>query len=326
MTSPRGEIVDPKQVGIYHCVSRCVRRAFLCGQDPLSGKSFDHRRKWIRSRLRTLVDIFAIEVVAYAVMSNHLHSVLRTRPDIVRGWSDEEVAIRWRNLYPRRRVKGKPATPSKEEIEAILSQPELVVEYRKRLSSLSWFNGRLNEVIARMSNREDECKGRFWEGRFKCQRVYDLSGILACSVYVDLNPIRAGIAKTPEGSDHTSIQDRIFEQQKSAPAKHKEWSKIPLVSIADISGKQLTLPEYIKLVDETGRQIVAGKASISKELAPILERLNISGEHWVETAKSCGRMFRRVVGPVERIREAAVTAKKNWFHGLTSARAAFAGA
>ena len=323
MTCARREIVDPKQPGIYHCTSRCVRRAFLCGNDPLSGKSFEHRREWIRSRLRTLVDIFAIEVVAYAVMNNHLHSLLRTRPDIARDWSNEEVARRWRSLFPLRRVKGKPATPSKEELDAILSQPALVARYRKRLSCLSWFNRCLNENIARRANHEDECKGRFWEGRFKCQRVYDVAGILACSVYVDLNPIRAGIARTPEQSDHTSIQDRIFEYQRSAPARCRAWAKIPLVSIAEVSKRSLTLPEYIKLVDETGRLIVEGKGSISEELAPILQRLNISGAHWVETTKSLGRMFRRVVGPVQRIKTAAARANKNWFHGLSSARVAF---
>lgn len=326
MTCARRDIVDRQEVGVYHCISRCVRRAFLCGVDALSGKSFEHRREWIRARLSALVEVFAVEVIAYAAMNNHLHSVLRTRPDIAREWSDEEVARRWRMLFPRRRVGGIPAMPTEEEIAEIVSTPERVALYRERLSCISWFNRCLNENIARRANAEDECKGRFWEGRFKCQRVCDVAGIIACSAYVDLNPIRAGMAQRPEESDHTSIQDRIFEHVGSAPVKHAAWAKIPLVGIEEASEGSLTLEEYIQLVDETGRLMVAGKASISPDLAPVLERLSISGEHWVETAKSLGRRFRRVVGTVEQLRNAAVRAKKSWFHGLSPARLAFVGA
>jgi hypothetical protein len=187
MTYPRSDIVDPEEASIYHCISRCVRRAYLCGRDSVSGKSFEHRREWIRGRLSTLVGIFSIEVIAYAVMSNHLHCLVRTRPDESEKWSDKEVACRWRKLFPLRRIKGKPAEPSTEEIKAITADPKLVALYRERLSSISWFNRCLNEHIARRANAEDDCTGRFWEGRFKCQRVYDLAGILACSAYIDLN-------------------------------------------------------------------------------------------------------------------------------------------
>jgi hypothetical protein len=324
MTCARSDIVETDKVGIYHCTSRCVRRAFLCGKDPYTGKSFEHRRKWIRQRLCFLVGIFGIEVMAYAIMSDHLHSLLRIRPDLVRKWSDQEVARRWLLLFPRPRMEGEPETPTQDEIDAIASLPKLVKLYRERLSSISWFNRCLKENIARRANEEDGCTGHFWEGRFKSPRVYDVAGILACGVYVDLNPVRAGMAKTPEQSDHTSVQDRIFEYQGSAPARHKGWPKIPLVSIPEMTENRVTLPEYIKLVDETGRLLVSGKASISPELAPILERLQISSEHWIETTKNLGRMFRRVIGPVAQLEKAAKRAQKCWFQGMSSARLAFA--
>ena len=99
----RREIVDASQVGIYHCVSRCVRRAFLCGEDPLTGRNFDHRKDWIRARLEELAGAFAIDVLGFAVMSNHLHVMLRIRPDVASQFSDEEVARRWLRVFRKRR-------------------------------------------------------------------------------------------------------------------------------------------------------------------------------------------------------------------------------
>ena len=90
----RKEIVPDGEVGVYHCVNRCVRRAWLCGEDPVSGKSYHHRKAWIRDRLEELAGAFAIDVCGFAVMSNHIHVVLRTRPDVVEEWSDDEVARR----------------------------------------------------------------------------------------------------------------------------------------------------------------------------------------------------------------------------------------
>jgi hypothetical protein len=74
--------------------------------------------------------------------------------------------------------------------------------------------GRLNEFIARAANKEDKVKGRFWESRFKCQVLLDEAATVSCMVYVDLNPIRAGMAGTPEESDFTSIQERIRAWRK----------------------------------------------------------------------------------------------------------------
>ncbi len=320
MTYARREIFDPDEIGVYHCVSRCVRRAFLCGEDALTKKSYEHRRNWIRVRLKYLVEIFAIEVVAYAVMSNHLHCVIRNRPDLAKDWDAKKVAERWRKLFPLRRDKnGAPEKPSKEEIAAIAMDENKVELYRSRLSDISWFNRCMNENIARRANAEDECTGRFWEGRFKCQRVFEIGAILACSVYVDLNPIRAGIAQTPEKSDFTSVQDRIRAIKKLAPKENGPR----LVTIEEISEKSITTEEYIELVDSTGRHMIDGKAYISNDLKPILARLKLSPEEWLETTKRIRLRFPRVVGPVKYIKEAAKKVKKDWFHGMAAARAVF---
>jgi len=99
MTLPRSVQIDPAATPYYHCVSRCVRRAFLCGRDAVTGYNFEHRRAWLERRLSMLAGIFAIDLCAYAVMSNHYHVVLRLNIETLAGWTDEEVIERWRHLY-----------------------------------------------------------------------------------------------------------------------------------------------------------------------------------------------------------------------------------
>lgn len=244
MALPRSHYVQEGQEAVYHCFSRCVRRAFLYGFDALTRRDFSHRKAWLVDRLRYLAAIFAIEVCAYAIMENHYHAILRTRPDIVALWSDREVATRWLTLFPRHRdLTGTPIPPDEKEICALADCPERIAELRRRLSNLSWFMGRLNEFIARAANKEDQVKGRFWEARFKCQALLDEAATAACMVYVDLNPIRAGLAGTPEESNFTSIQERIRAWQKetmataSVPAKPSQ--EVPSGSL----GGAISMPD-----------------------------------------------------------------------------------
>jgi len=206
----RREIVIEDTVGVYHCIARCVRRAFLCGTDPYTGQDYSHRKEWILDRLRDLAGLFSVEVCGYSVMSNHLHLVLRIRPDVAGQWSDDEVAQRWCKVFPPRDdATGEPVEPGEPDVAMLAANPERLVELRKRLASLSWFMRCLCEKIARAANREDRSGGRFWAGRFKSVALLDEAAMLACSVYVDLNPIRAGLALTPEESAYTSGCDRI---------------------------------------------------------------------------------------------------------------------
>jgi REP element-mobilizing transposase RayT len=228
MGLPRSHYVQPGQEGVYHCFSRCVRRAFLYGFDALTRRDFSHRKEWLVKRLRHLAAIFAIDVCAYAVMENHYHTILRTRPDIAANWSNREVASRWLTLFPRHRnFKDTAEPPAENEICALADCTERIAQLRQRLCSLSWFMGRLNEFIARAANKEDSVKGRFWESRFKCQALLDEAAIAACMVYVDLNPIRAGLASTPEQSNFTSIQERIRAWQKETLTTASTPSQTP---------------------------------------------------------------------------------------------------
>lgn len=211
--APRTETFVPTEVAIVHCVQRCVRRAYLAGVDAVSGKDYEFRREWIRRRLELLACVFGVDVLTYAILSNHIHVVTRTRPDVVATWSDRETALRWLRLFPGKRFDEQLAEPTSQDVQTLINNKERLVTVRKRLSDLSWFMRALSEPIARLANKQDECTGRFWEGRFKAQRIADEAGLLACSMYVDLNPIRAAMAVTPEQSRHTSAYDRIKSLQ-----------------------------------------------------------------------------------------------------------------
>jgi len=362
MTMPRSKYVQEGQEGVYHCFTRCVRRAFLCGFDKVTGRDFSHRKAWIVDRLRFLSGIFAIEVCAFAVMDDHHHSVLHVKPDIVKTWSDREVAIRWLTLYPKQKK-----APTEIQILALTNCPDRIAELRKRLCSLSWFMARLNEHIARAANKEDDVKGRFWESRFKCQALVDCAAIAAAMVYVDLNPIRAGIAATPEDSDFTSIQERIHSWQNEnmiqGSAPDDSSSNLPSGSLEDekhlseaanrISGSfpgelpqgsissagwlcpiqsdsqrrgilPMTAAEYFDLVDKSGRILRSGKhGAIDPNLAPILVRIGANPQVWIDTVSHFGTRFRLAAGLISNLRRYADQIGKKWFVGSSAAKVAF---
>ena len=284
MTRARSQLISLEDTPYYHCIARCVRRAFLCGDDHYTGKNFDHRKQWLVDRFTLLSDIFAIDIAAYAVMSNHYHLVLHVDLERARAWSDDEVIKRWLTLYQgppliHRYLKQTPLLPA--ELQVV---EDIINEWRGRLSSISWFMSNLNETIAREANKEDNCKGRFWEGRFKSQALLDETALLSCMAYVDLNPVRAGIAKDLSTSEFTSIQARLREiQQKSAKnqptlmpfieTEHqdKTWAMLPF-----------NLKDYVDLVDWTGRAIRDDKRGyIPHPIPPVLTTINLTDEQWL---------------------------------------------
>ena len=346
---PRRDLVDDGEVGFYHCVARCVRRAFLCGLDPLSGKDFDHRKNWIRNRLEMLAGCFAVEVVSFAVMSNHLHVILRIRPDIATAWAPQEILRRWRLLS--RPPKAKSATAA--DIGEAQPVDSVLETWRDRLSSVSWFMRYLCEPIARQANREDQCSGRFFQGRFSSVRLLDEAAVLACSLYVDLNPVRAGIADTPEGSEFTSAHDRIVGRQVDTTAtttnpvspenpsvvRDPDGWLAPLPLAGDPEPRatrnagrrasnrgvlEMTLDEYLKVLDWTGRQLRAGKRGvITAELPPILARLAADAGGWLDCVREFGRRFRAAAGRAEAMRTHAVRLGRRSLRGLGASRLAF---
>jgi len=162
MPKARSEQVHVETTPYYHCMARCVRRAFLCGEDRFTGKNFDHRKQWIVDKLKALGGVFALDICAYAVMSNHYHVVLRVNSELAKGWSTDEVIDRWHalfygNLLVDRYRKGEALSKAER-----LKLDECVANWRQRLTDISWFMRCLNEFIAREASKEDGCKGRFW--------------------------------------------------------------------------------------------------------------------------------------------------------------------
>ena len=340
----RGEVIDPAEVQVVHCLQRCVRRAFLCGDDPITGQSFEHRREWIRQRLEFLASVFAVDCLTYTVMSNHIHLVLRSRPDVVATWSDEQVARRWLRLFPQRRDQdGSPAEPTQAEIEMIVHDPKVLAERRSRLSDLSWWMRCTAENIARRSNAEDEVTGHFWEGRYRAVVLLDEASLLACAAYVDLNPIRAAMAETPETSTFTGAKDRIddlceredrtrmstHDWERSRRRKKSGWlSPVEIDERSDRVGADvepsgrrasrkgflsISMLSYLELLDWTGRQIRKDKyGSIPKHLAPILGRIGLDCHGWCDLVKQFGKVFKRAAGRADSLAGEAARRHQHW--------------
>ena len=301
MPRPRRTQISIEDTPWYHAVSRCVRKAWLTGVDPNTGQSYEHRRNWVESQLLKLGAIFAIDIAAYAVMSNHLHLVLRIDIELANSWTDREVVEQWHLLFKGTELTQRFAKGELVEERNLTPLRHSIAQYRSRLSDISWFMRCLNEPIARMANKEDKCTGRFWEGRFKSQALLDEAAVLTCMAYVDLNPIRAKMALIPEKSDYTSIQARIKavlkgEQPKSLlPFMGNEKQNQP-------KGVNFELQDYLQLVDETGRIICEDKrGSISASSSKILNRLNISPDNWIKMTSDFGKIFHGPVGTTQEL-------------------------
>ena len=314
MPQPRKRLVSLHDTPYYHCISRCVRRAFLCGNDPVSGFNFEHRRQWIVDRMKLLSSVFAIDLCAFSVMHNHYHIVLRVDSQKAARWTDHAVARRWTTLFSEPRVihrfMAQTTLSASEEVCVAL----LIATWRERLMDLSWFMRCLNEPIARMANHEDHCSGRFWEGRFKSQALLDQRAVLACMAYVDLNPIRAAIATTPEQSDYTSVQQRILH-----PEDH---SLRPFAANFDEeAGIPFGWKDYLELVDWAGREIKPGKrGSIPTNTPPLLTRLGMDAAPVLDYLSRMEKQPFRALGPVSLLRAFAHSVGQRFVKGLAVGR------
>lgn len=304
MTVARAQLVDPGITRYYHCISRCVRRAMLCGE------GFEHRKQWIEDRLELLAECFAVSVCGFAVMDNHLHVLFRLDGEEARARSDEDVARRWIRVYPPKTLKGDVIEINQAWIDHQLKDKKKVAAMRDRLASLGWFMKALKEPLARLANKEDGCKGTFWESRYKSIAVLDEEALLATCAYIDLNPVAAGVAATPETSKHTSVRQRVqHARDEGQLAVLKEAARNSVAgsrAAGNVEQKHWLCPledrrrsgtaregmvegfslgSYLLLVDYTGRLCRNGKARIGREVASILERLGTNADVWEHRIK-----------------------------------------
>ena len=316
MTMARGQLVDVSVTRWYHCITRCVRRAFLLGEGETN------RKEWLEQRLEELSDIFAVSVGGFSVMDNHLHVLLRLDPDIANAWSDEEVVRRWGRLFPPRDKSRQPLSVTAAWVEWRLQDTMWVATARARLQSLSWFMKCLKEPLARMANRQDKTRGAFFEQRFKSVAILDEESLLATATYIDLNPVAAGVAEFPEASPHTSITARVQDVQSqgrtddlkaaekgsiagsaaSAGLEESIWlcpveDRRALDSSREGMLEGFSLGSYLALVDYTGRLFREGKAVISAKVAVAFARLGSSADRWnarleaLKRGRLLGRFF-----------------------------------
>lgn len=281
MATPRSELINLDATPFYHCMARCVRRNYLCGLDFETKKDYSHRKFWILQRLKFLTDVFAVDVCAYAIMSNHYHLILHVNEKEAFNWTESEVREKWARIFPKN---------ARENLH-LKQKPKL---WREQLASISWFMRCLNEDIARQANKEENCHGRFWEGRFKSQALLDEKALLSAMVYVDLNPIRAGVALTPEDSDFTSIQQRINDYILHSRTQNDldPISCKPSPRCVELNKLEITPKEYIELVEWSGRQIREDKiGAIPNNVAGILTRLQIRKTTWPNMMREFNNSF-----------------------------------
>lgn len=333
IVAPDGESVT------LHCYNRCIRRKYLCGKDNESGKDYRHRKQWILNRLELLASVFAIDILSFALMDNHFHLVCRTRPDISDTWDDMEVARRIFKLSPGSlQANGESREPTPIELEEVLQQgternPQQRAQVlRTRLQSISWFMKTLCEYIAKRANREEQITGKFWEDRFRVQKLLDEEAILACNMYVELNPVRAAQVTCPEDTPFSSVYHRT-QLKPSSQRKPKHKGKrvqrlstrricflaplsLPTRFPKDSHGREdrimpckqghrasnkgflkMTLNKYLLLLDWTGRQIRSDKrGTIPSRVNSILQRLRISPDSWLKCVEDFGIQFGWAVG------------------------------
>jgi REP element-mobilizing transposase RayT len=272
-------------------------------------------------RIHQLTDVFSIEVCAYAIMSNHYHLVLYVNESELAACSDNEICERWSKIYSLtpmvlRWQKGELSSDIQNEAALCV-----ITEWRKRLSSISWFMRCLNEFIACKANKEDKCKGRFWEGRFKSQALLDENALLTCMAYVDLNPIRAKMSASVDESEYTSIFERIHNKSHHAETSDNTKRK-PLVKFIGAEhqespqGIHFTLIDYLALVDWTGRMIREGKrGAISAQTPALLGVLGLDNETWFNLANDFGKDYHGAVGSLEELALFAEHTGKRWISG-----------
>jgi REP element-mobilizing transposase RayT len=324
MRRKRTQIANPDFINTLHVTQRCARHNFLLDDNCGPCGKFERRRNAILDRITHLAGAFAIEVLGVALMNNHLHLILRNRPDIVSQWSDLEVARRWLRICPGFSQahadfsKRTPDLPTLDDAALLAKDREKIKLLRRRLADIGSLMWSLNDYSAKLFNLTDCMTGCFWEGRYKAQSLLDNLALLLCVLYVDLNPIRAGIAQSPEESEFTSayLQIQSLEAINKRPSTNPSLLPNAFLAPIRISSEasaqlrsrtgcrasdygflDMSTAEYLIVLDLMGRLMRNDKtAAIPNDLPPIFERLKITFENAHELVRGYQQLFTSFVG------------------------------
>ena len=294
-------------------------------------KTLITEEEWLVERVKHLSSLFAIEIAAYAIMSNHYHLVVKVNKTEALEWSEEEVINRWYQLYKSNNLIDRYMNEANLDDATKMQCQQLIELWRTRLYDISWYMKNLNEYIARQANKEDNCTGKYWEGRYSSQALLDETALLSCMAYVDSNPIRAGIATNLQDSDFTSIQERLAhfntpEQQSNTNQSTEEnynnsnRQQPPKLKPFSVYAQTNTLPfnlmDYIELVDWTGRQVHPKKKGyIGKDMPKVLATLNVEKADWLEKIQSFREHYAHFVGNKHTLKQLAVQNDSKWYKG-----------
>ncbi len=340
MVLRRKDVFNRKQIGVYHVTTRCVRQAFLLGTSFQSGQEYHHRKQWIEEWFQSLTEVMAIELCAYAIMDNHTHSILRNRPDWLETMDDYEVATRLARLFPGYQcLNGLPAEADPERVQEILDDPAKLARRKEQLADISIFMGRWEEAVARRANKEEDRKGRFWEGRFYCQKLLDPASILAATIYVELNPLRANVVELPEYSQFTSLTNRLrltqlmsntdlgfldsISEEKKGPEKNLSTDS-PSRDVSNVRMCREFLPlstrRYLSVLDYVSRRTKDGSLhAVPDGVQQLLGRLGVVPDRWRETAIEFEKSYRLFAGSPEQLSKVAAEKNKRCLHGMATA-------
>lgn len=317
MTKARTHVFDTQNTAAYHYYAHCVRGAWLCGSGHNSSRPLEQRQDWIEARVLDLCESFSVGMFAWAIMDNHLHLVIVVDPQMPQTWTDLDVAHRWCRIT---QIPGATKDPKKLErdVANLAMNPAGLEEKRQWLGSLSWFMRHLNEGIARRANREDGNRGHFWEGRYGCRKLLDDNAMIAGMVYVDLNPIRAGMVDTLGDSQYTTIHRRLRSLANGATRDDAQlW---PIAGPVTGYGPDLSNRQYINMVDCMGRQPRPGKGAIDANAPPALAGANGRPAGWQELYANFQNGFGSAVGSEAALTAHARSQGQCWIRGIGLAR------
>jgi REP element-mobilizing transposase RayT len=328
MTNPRSWVAPDGTRGTFHIISRCARRHWLLHGDHA------HRKAWICALMAELLDVFQIDLHAWAVLANHVHFILRPRPDRVAALSAERLTRLAMQAMPARTGIANEVLPATESVVRRYSRNAAwVEEHRKRLGSISWLMKLFKQRISYRANAEDRCRGHFWESRFLSVPLLEMGAIVACMAYVDANPFRAGVAERPEQADWTSLWTRC---QADLLAAHRATDEVspwedPLLAQAALA-RHLTPLDQIRPVDpHTGKlprcaldlpaylDLVHHACGVDRKQAADarIRRWGIDPDTWQAAMADPGRFQSAAVGGADARKAYAQACGRKWIADKT---------